>query len=205
MIYLFSGTPGSGKSLHLAQLIYDTLRYKRLPVVANFDINPATKGYKERFWYVPNGELSPSFLLDFARDYWGSSRVVEDSILLALDEAQLLFNSRSWNEVTAGASRMEWIEFFSQHRHFGYKIVFVAQNDRMMDRQIRSLVEIEEKHRRLSNFGFKGKLLSLPFAGKLFGCVRYYYGLNEKVGMTWMLPKRKYFRLYDSYNRFGRA
>lgn len=205
MIYLYSGTPGSGKSLHLAQVIYDTLKFKRLPVVANFDINHSTKGYRENFWHVPNGQLTPSFLYDFARMYWGSRKVSEDSILLALDEAQLLFNSRSWNEATAGASRMEWIEFFSQHRHFGYKIIFVAQNDRMIDRQIRSLVEIEEKHRRLSNFGLKGKLLSLPFGGRLFGCVRCYYGLNEKVGMSWMLPRRKYFRLYDSYNRFEQA
>lgn len=205
MIYLFSGTPGSGKSLHLAQLIYDTLRFKRLPVIANFDINPATKGYKSHFWHVPNGELSPSFLYDFARDYWRGKNVREDSILLAIDEAQLLFNSRSWNEVTAGASRMDWIEFFSQHRHFGYKVVFIAQNDRMIDRQIRSLIELEENHRRMSNFGILGKLLALPFAGKLFASVRMYYGLRERVGMTWLIPKRRYFRLYDSYNRFEQA
>ncbi len=38
MIYLFTGTPGSGKSLHTAQVIYYQLRSKK-PCIANFDIN----------------------------------------------------------------------------------------------------------------------------------------------------------------------
>lgn len=198
MIYLYTGTPGSGKSLHTARLIYDTLKFKRLPVIANFDINPLTKGYDERFTYRPNTSLKPDFLYDFARDYWHGRSVKEDTILLVLDEAQLIFNSRSWSQ----GERMDWIEFFSQHRHFGYKIVFIAQFDRMIDRQIRCLVEIEVKHRRLDNYGLKGKFLSLFFGGKLFCAVDYYYGLNEKVGTHWSLPRRKYFRLYDSYNRF---
>ncbi len=32
MIYLYSGTPGSGKSLHAARVIYYTL-YRNLPVI----------------------------------------------------------------------------------------------------------------------------------------------------------------------------
>lgn len=200
-MYLFTGTPGSGKSFHTARLIYDTLRYKKRPVIANFDINPETKGYEELFTYRPNAEMSPDFFYSFARDYWAGNPVREDSILLVIDEAQLVFNSRSWNQ----GQRMGWIEFFSQHRHFGYKVVLIAQFDRMIDRQIRSLVEIEVNHRRLDNYGWKGKLLSLPFRGKLIAAISYYYGLNEKVSQEWLIPKRKYFRLYDSYNRFRQA
>lgn len=198
MIYLFSGTPGSGKSLHVARLIYDTLRFRRLPVVANFDINPGVRGYRERFAYRPNDLLTPSWLRGFAASYWDGRPVREDSILLVIDEAQLVFNARSWS----ASQRMEWVSFFSQHRHMGYKVVLIAQFDRMIDRQIRCLVEIEEKHRRLDRFGLKGKLLSLPFGGRLFCSVSYYYGLNEKVGTSWYLPRRRYFRLYDSYNAF---
>ena len=72
----------------------------------------------------------------------------------------------------------------------------------MIDRQIRCLVEIETNHRKLGNFGFKGLILSLPFRGRLFLAVSYYYGLREKVGTSFLLPRRAYFRLYDSYNRF---
>lgn len=197
MIYLFSGTPGSGKSLHVARDIRDALGPRRLPVIANFDICPDTRGI-ERFTFVPNSSLDPEFLYDYAASYWGSSCVREDSILLVIDEAQLVFNSRSWSQ----GQRMGWVEFFSQHRHFGYKVVLIAQFDRMIDRQIRSLVEIEVKHRKLGNFGLRGFLLSLPFRGRLFVAVSYYYGLGEKVGVSWLLPRRAYFRLYDSYGRF---
>lgn len=198
MICLYSGTPGSGKSLHVARDIRDYLRVRRKPVIANFDVNPDVRNYARLFSYLPNDRLSPALLYDFARDYWKGRKVVEDSILLVIDEAQLVFNSRSWQF----GNRMDWIEFFSQHRHFGYKVVLIAQFDRMLDRQIRSLIEIEVNHRKLANFGMKGLLLSLPFGGKLFAAVSTYYSLNEHVGTSWLLPRRAYFRLYDSYNRF---
>ena len=45
MIYFYSGTPGSGKSLHVAQDIYQYLQRGK-NVIANFDINEkAVKGY----------------------------------------------------------------------------------------------------------------------------------------------------------------
>lgn len=198
MIYLYSGTPGSGKSLHVARDIYNSLRYAKRPVISNFDINRDTRGYAERFRYVPNDVLTPGYLYAYASDFWRSRPVREDAILLVIDEAQLVFNSRAWQQ----RQRMDWLEFFSQHRHFGYKVIFVAQYDRMLDRQIRCLIEIETKHRRLANYGLKGKILSLPFGGKLFASIDYYYGLNEKVGASWFFPRRRYLRLYDSYNRF---
>ena len=36
MIMLYSGTPGSGKSLHTARDIRDSLGAKRRPVIANY-------------------------------------------------------------------------------------------------------------------------------------------------------------------------
>ena len=201
MIYLYSGTPGSGKSLHTARDILDALKVKKLPVIANFDINSDTRGYDERFTYRDNMSLTPDFLLKFSDDYFKGRKVREDRILLVIDEAQLVFNSRNWNQ----GQRMAWIEFFSQHRHFGYKVILIAQFDRMIDRQIRSLVEIEVNHRKMGNFGVKGLLLSLPFRGRLFLAISYYYGLKEKVSTSFLLPRRRYFRLYDSYSRFRRV
>lgn len=200
MIYLYSGTPGSGKSMHVARDIRDALQVRRRPVVCNFDVNPRLRNYGTLFRYVPNCDLTPDMLYSFSRQHFAGRRVREDDILLVIDEAQLVFNARTWQQ--GGANRMDWIEFFSQHRHFGYKVVLIAQFDRMIDRQIRSLIEIEVNHRKLSNFGAKGFLLSLPFGGKLFAAVSFYYGLRERVGMEWLLPRRAYFRVYDSYNRF---
>ena len=93
--------------------------------------------------------------------------------LIIIDEAQLIFNSRDWNG--KNGDRMQWIKFFSQHRKYGYNIILIAQFDRMIDRQIRSLVEYEVAHMKMSNF-FK----FLPFTS--FMAVMRWYGQKMKVG-----------------------
>ncbi|MEG1826892.1 MAG: zonular occludens toxin domain-containing protein [Gordonibacter sp.] len=196
-IYLYSGTPGSGKSLHATRIIKDSLDYKK-PVIANYDLVPRKN--KDYFTYRPNAEMTPDFLVEYATEYWQDHRFKEDHILLVLDECQLLFNSREWQN----DSRMKWLEFFSQHRKYGYEIVFVAQFDRMIDRQIRSLLEYEFVHRRMGNFGWKGKMFKLLTLGELFVCVKRFYPLREKVGVECFKARRSIFRMYDSYGAFAR-
>ena len=128
MIMLYSGTPGSGKSLHTARDIRDALRLRKMPVIANFDINHGTRNYGKLFTFRPNDLLTPEWLTEYATSYWKGRKVREDEILLVVDEAQLVFNSRSWN----AKSRKDWIEFLSQPRHYGYKIILIAQFDRMI-------------------------------------------------------------------------
>ena len=95
MIHLYSGTPGSGKSLHTARDIRDALRIRKMPVIANFDVNHSLRNYDRLFTYLPNDRLDPSFLEDFARNWFAGRKVREDSNLLVIDEAQLVFNSRA--------------------------------------------------------------------------------------------------------------
>lgn len=206
-IYLYSGTPGSGKSLHAAQDMSDYLRCKKLPVVGNFDLNPDTKGY-ERFTYCGNADMTPSYLVDFAARYWRDHRFREDNILLVLDECQILFNSRDWNSKGSDGkdnARQDWLKFFSQHRKYGYKIIFIAQFDRMIDRQIRALVEYEFKHRKLGNFGWKGKVMTFFTMGELFCCFQEFYGNHERIGSSFMRARKSLYRMYDSYATFERA
>lgn len=198
-IYLYSGTPGSGKSLHAAREIYENLKYHKRPVIANFPINPETKGY-ENFRYYDNSELTPDVLMDYSEQFWSVNPFKEDRILLVLDECQLLFNSREWNQ----NGRISWLQFFSQHRKFGYLIIFIAQFDRMIDRQIRSLIEYEYIHRRMGNFGAAGKAVTIVTAGELFVCVKLFYPLKEKVGTEYFKGHKKYFNIYNSYGTFNR-
>lgn len=197
-IYLYSGTPGSGKSLHATKDIRDCLSYG-IPVIANYDLNHDIKHY-DRFTYKSNDELTPEYLQEYAVDWWSTKghRFKEDSILLVLDECQLLFNSRNWNQ----KDRMGWLKFFSQHRKYGYKVIFIAQFDRMVDRQIRSLIEYEFIHRRMGNFGLKGKIVAVILGGELFVCVRVFYPLGEKVGNSFFRKNKRVFRMYDSYKMF---
>ena len=50
MIYLYSGTPGSGKSLHTARVIKNTLMMGK-PVIANIPINVNLCKHPERFLF----------------------------------------------------------------------------------------------------------------------------------------------------------
>lgn len=204
MIYLYSGTPGSGKSLHVAELLYRRLRACK-PCICNFAFDVArVQGKRKRkigeFVEVSNDQLTPRFLFAFSEQYFeGGHRFKEETITLVLDEAQLLFNSRDWNM----KGRMEWLSFFTQHRKYGYQVILVAQFDRMLDRQIRSVIEYEYIHRKVSNFGIWGKLFSVFAAGKMFCSVKMWYPLRERIGADWFVAKPKYYKLYDTYKKFG--
>lgn len=203
MIELYSGTPGSGKSLHVANLIYRWLHFLKAPVIVNFSFNALA--CKQKGWgsllYVPNEKITPDFLIAFSEKYrelrkWQS--VPEEEILLVIDEAQILFNAREWQK----GNRAEWISFFTQHRKLGYKVILIAQFDRMLDRQIRSVIEYEHIHRKVKNIGKGGFMLSLLSGGGLHIDVKVYKPLNEKVGSEFFKGKRSLYALYDSYTRF---
>ena len=196
MIYLYSGTPGSGKSLHTAERIVTGLKLKR-PIIANFDISKDVKNRKY-FTYCPNHLLNPDYLIQYSNWYFKEKRVVEDKILLIIDECQLMFNARYWN-VTG---RNKWLSFFTQHRKYGYCVVLVAQFDRMIDRQIRSLIEYEYVHRKLSNYGLKGLMLNLMMGGNTFVSVKIWYPMKEKVGQEFFHARKKYYSIYNTYGTF---
>lgn len=203
MIELYSGTPGSGKSLHCAERIYWRLR-RGAPVIANFPIEPGyIKGYKNTFYEVNNSELKPGVLYEFSKAYFAEqgNTFKEESILLVVDESQLLFNARAWD----ARDRAGWLSFFAQHRKYGYHIILVAQNDRMLDRQIRSLVEYEEVHRKVSNFGIFGQVVKSIAHKEVFVSVRRWYPLKERVDCYWYTAKKRYYRLYNTLAVFDSA
>lgn len=203
MIYLYTGVPGSGKSLHAAQDILDAVKCKDVTVIANFKCNETyfEKGLFKRkkkgnFIYQPNEVLNVKDLIEFSNQYYKRHDFSENGILLVLDEAQLIFNSRTWQE----SGREEWIYFFTNSRHFGYKVILITQFTEMIDKQIRSIVEIEVNHRNMANFGFMGKLLSLVCGGKLFACISYYSGLKQRIKVQYVFGRRHLYDFYNSYD-----
>ena len=172
MIFLYSGTPGSGKSLHVAERLYHLLRAGR-PTVCNFPINlnRIPKKKRELFCYKSNLEITPDFLIEFSQKHFQGKKVKEGSLLLVIDECQLMFNARDWSKF-----------------------------DRMIDRQIRSLIEYEYIHRKVSNFGLRGMFLcAVMLSPKLFISVKVWYPMKEKVSSEFFKCKRKYYSLYDTY------
>ncbi len=202
MIILYSGTPGSGKSLHVASNLYWWVRSGK-PCVGNFDINldRIHTRNKKNYLYLKNHELTPEALITYADEFIKrSGKIKEDSILLVIDECQLMFNARDWCQ----KGRNEWLQFFTLHRHLGFRIILIAQFDRMIDRQVRSLIEYEYVHRKVSNFGFGGKVISMLALGNLFVSVKIWYPMKQKVGSEFFRAKKMYYRLYDTYVLFDR-
>lgn len=202
MISLYSGTPGTGKSLHVASRIYYLCKRGK-PVICNFMVN--LKNIKkcknvDSFHFVDNADLTPDFLISFSQSFFGEKNVKESSIFLVIDEAQLMFNAREWSK----SGREGWISFFTQHRKYGYDIVLIAQFDRMLDRQIRSLLEYEYIHRKVLNYGWRGVLLSAFFlCPHLFVAVKVWYPLKEKVSSEFFRYNKKFSSLYDTYKSFS--
>ena len=101
-IFLYSGTPGSGKTLHAASDLRYALSKPGIPrpCIANFRIrDDAPIRHRDHFPLLRQ-LLTPELLMDFATDYWtsaGAPAFREDWLLLILDEVQLLFNSRTWS------------------------------------------------------------------------------------------------------------
>lgn len=200
MIYLYTGTPGSGKSLDLARIILNKLKANK-PVICNFNINlPKNMQSKNDLLRVVYDEdISVDYLVKYSREYFMNHKFKEGTITYIIDEAQLCFNARSWNI----QGRDKWIRFFSNHRHLGYDIILCCQFDMMIDKQIRSLVEYEVIHRKASNMGWKGKLISaIMLAPQLFVRVKIWYPMQEKVDSMFYRFEKKYSYIYDSYDNF---
>lgn len=196
MIRLYSGTPGSGKSLHNARDVINRSRMGK-PVIGNFPAD-LDRFKKANYTYVPNYELNPDFLINYSRKFFQGKKIKEGAILLVIDECQLLFNSRDWQQ----KGRNEWLSFFSQHRKYGYDVTLIAQFDRMIDRQIRGLIEYEFIHRKLSNYGFGGKIMSLLFGGNTFVSVEMWYPLKLKISSDFIHARKYYYSIYDTFGTF---
>ena len=182
-------------------MVYYWLRQGK-PCICNYDINlDAVRGKKSdigEFYYITNDILRPELLIKYSQIYFKNHKFKEGAIRLYIDECQLLFNAREWNM----NGRKEWLSFFTQHRKYGYDIYLIAQFDRMIDRQIRSLIEYEYVHRKVKNFGKWGFFFNLISGGNLFVCVEVWYPMKERIGSEFFKGHKRYFELYNTYNTF---
>lgn len=107
-----------------------------------------------------------------------------------------MFNSRDWN--IQPSERKKWIKFFSQSRKFGYDCILVAQDERMIDRQIRAAAEYRVMHRLANRFSY---FKLLPF--KLFFYVAFWSGgtfrglLSMDFLLPWVANRYDTMRLFD--------
>ena len=205
MISLYTGSLGSGKSYHALSLGLDWC-VKGKNVIANFPVKPPAKFWgklHEKYWkkilsrWDFQMEFTPELLISksFENGWFGK----ESQCLVIIDEAGILFNSRDWQ--TAAGSRKKWIQFLSQSRKFGYDFIFVCQSDRMIDRQIRGLVEYEVKHKKANNSFFLSWLSWFKIS--LFLYVYKWYGTKVKANLRMDIFKPWVARRYDTMRIFN--
>lgn len=199
-VYMYTGTVGSGKSLHAASEIRHYLNAGR-PVIGNFELSDiAPVRSRESYTYLDNEDLTPALLMKYSRDYFAEHEFRENWLVLVVDECQILWNSRTWQQ--KGNNRQEWLSFFSQSRKWGYKVILIAQSDLMIDNQMRMQVEYKVQHRKLSNFGFWGWLIGTLFMGRLFLYITTYYVNGEVLERQWYVARHKDMAMYDTTKKF---
>lgn len=232
MICLYQGTPGSGKSFHAVSRIYDMLRYNHINVIANFPVSvqrvfltrrgrvkdffrrwfpklkPASGDYKPvrcHFDYWDNSAFSPEGLSRYCNDHHryiltpdGERIYPEGQTLIVIDEAQILFNCRDWGN----SRRQDWCKFFSQHRHYGFDIILIAQHERMLDRQIRYLIETYVDHRNLRNFNWFARLVSFFAGGSVFISLYRWQGCKDVYKRGATRYNSRVASIYNSYRTF---
>lgn len=201
-IEMYTGTPGSGKSYHATRRILAWLNSGG-NLIANFPVNVDCIKKKKRkdklepeYW--DNSEMTAGNLVAYALKHHKIGK--EGQTLVVIDECQVLFNCRDFGR----KDRNAWVQFFSQHRKLGYDFLLITQSDRMLDKQIRALVETEVKHRKLNNYGFGGVVLSLfTLKSTWFVAIEYWYGGNKlRLSQQMFRYQKKYEKVYDSYRLF---
>lgn len=199
-ISLYSGTPGSYKSYHATSDVVQWIgRGKN--VIANYPVN-ASKYYNKRkklgvFKFVTNEQLTVDYLIKFARDNHKPGKLKAQT-LVVIDEASIKFNAREIDR----KDRMEWIKFLANHRHYNFDIIMIAQNDRMIDRQIRGLLEYDIKHRALRNWNLSFAIASI-LCGGLYHCVEYWYPCHLKTSTNLHKFNKKVANCYDTMALFN--
>ena len=191
-IELYSGTPGSYKSYHAVSECINALKHGK-NLITNFPLNYSKvikKPIKGCFEYVDNMELTVNYLTDFALKHHKPTNKAQT--LVVIDEASIKFNSRDFML----KDRMGWIHFFANHRHYNFDVILITQQDRMLDRQIRGLIETEYKHRAIKNYKFLGFLINAVCRGA-FMVVEIWYPCKLKNGSRMCFFNKK---IADCYN-----
>lgn len=197
MITLYTGSVGSGKSFHGVEIGWEWIKKRRRRVIANFPLIFKKKESKLEERWIFEDEITVEWLMakSIENGWYGK----ESQCCVIIDEAGIIFNSRDWQ--TKGGERMKWIKFLSQSRKFGYDFIFICQADRMIDKQIRGLVEFEVKHLKANNSFFMSFLSIFRFT--LFLYVYRWYQTRLKSNLRFSYYKPWIGKRYDTMRTFN--
>lgn len=117
MIYLFTGVPGSSKTLNVIKMVCE---------------DQAFKGREVYYHRIKELQL-PWIQLD--EDEVKAWDTLPHGSVLVVDEAQYLLPARDSRK-----SMPDWITKMSEHRHSGYDLIFISQSPMLLDAGFRRFV-----------------------------------------------------------------
>jgi hypothetical protein len=124
-----------------------------------------------------------------------------------LDEAHQWLNARTWDADETGQAstkaesvrrRLDIVKFFSTHRHRGWHVELVTQDEQNLDRQVRGLFETHTHLKNMRRFKILGLIPILPF--NFFVEVTHWHDNDKtRLGVSSYLLSRKLARCYDTF------
>lgn len=205
MITAYTGTPGSGKSLHVAKDLLHHLRRKDTLTITNYPVN-APANCRSELVCLDSVDFNLLDVIEVYQDWRERSNVPvrEGQCLLVIDECQLVFSNRDWQ----APDRRAWISFFTQHRKLGFDVLLVVQDIQMIDKQIRAIVEYECNHFKASHYGWFGFLIWLFLLGHPMIVARTRiprYGQSNAaiISRSAFVGRKSLYRMYDTTAMFG--
>lgn len=136
MIYLFTGVPGAGKTLQVVSMLAKSKDFKDRPLFV--DGIPDLKIPHEK---IPDGESIQTW------PNWAPPGAI-----IVVDECQRIFRPRP-----SGSKVPEYVAELETHRHRGLDFLLITQHPRLIDINLRSLIE-HHTHFSKTNLGVRRKL-----------------------------------------------
>lgn len=212
MIWFYTGPPGTGKSLSLMRDIKAKLRAGGNVICVNMKIKRegviASLGKHaeniKNLHELTLDEFTPQWCMDFALDNHVPD--VENQTIIIVDECQDIWSPETMKlKVQEGDRyyRVNWHDFMSKHRHFGYNVIMTSHMDKWIDAQFRILIQFEVQHRILSAMGVWGAIIGLVCGGrKVFMRVEKDYRSGFKLSDEKYVYSKKLGAMYYSHSRF---
>ena len=136
MLYLFTGVPGSGKTLNVVSMLAKRPDLKNRPLF--IDGIPDLQIPHEQ---IPEGESIQTW------PKWAPTGAI-----IVVDECQRIFRPRP-----SGSKVPDYVSELETHRHRGLDFFFITQHPRLIDANLRSLIE-HHTHVSKTELGVRRKL-----------------------------------------------
>lgn len=139
MLYLYTGVPGAGKTLYAVSNLLKRKDFKGRPIfvdgIKDLDHD------KINYFDIPEGESIQTW-----------PKWAPPGAIIVVDECQRIFRPRP-----SGSKVPDYVAELETHRHRGLDFILITQHPRLIDINLRSLIE-HHTHLSKTNLGIRRKL-----------------------------------------------